>query len=59
MPDAPDRPSGTFERKIAITATQLTAVPPIILTPITMDSGMPSSNAPTAMASPLPESDGC
>jgi len=47
---------------MAATATALTAPPPIMVTPITIDSGTPSSRAPTAMASPLPPSsasEGC
>src|SRR4051794_17419003 len=59
MPDALDRPSGMFDRKIAITAVRLTPAPPSRLTPITTDSGTPSSNAPSAIAVPLSASDGC
>src|SRR4051794_16585765 len=42
IPAALDSPSGMFERKMAITATVLTTPDLIILTPITIDSGMPS-----------------
>src|SRR5215212_7911760 len=56
MPAALDNPSGTFERNIAVTATRLTAPPCIIETPLTIDSGIPSNSAPTAIASP-PSSD--
>src|SRR3954447_15508520 len=62
IPAALERPSGTFERNTAATATVLTAPPWIRLTPIATDSGMPSMSAPIASASPepgLPDSDGC
>jgi len=41
-----------LERKIAATVTQLTAPPEIMLTPTTLDSGIPSNSAPRAMANP-------
>ncbi len=47
---------------MAATATVLTTPPFSIDRPITIDSGMPSSRAPTAIARPLPlssASDGC
>src|SRR4051812_41390693 len=62
MPAELDRPSGTLDTKIATTATQLTAPPASIDVPMTIDSGIPSSSAPTAMAVPLPgcsSSDAC
>lgn len=59
MPAALESPSGTLDKKIAITATKLTTGPPIMLTPITIDSGIPSSRAPTAIAIPLSSSEGC
>src|SRR4051794_31715804 len=54
MPAELESPSGMFDRKIATTATQLTAPPAIIDTPITIDSGIPSISAPTAIARPDP-----
>ncbi|MES1182955.1 MAG: hypothetical protein ABUL60_04020 [Myxococcales bacterium] len=54
MPAALLEPSGTLLRKVAMTATMLTAPPFINESPITIDSGLPSSRAPTAIASPLP-----
>ena len=38
MPAALDKPSGRFDRKMAITATRLTAPPCSRLSPMTMDS---------------------
>jgi hypothetical protein len=49
-----DSPSGRLETKIATTVARLTRVPPSMLTPITNDSGSPSSSAPTAIVVPLP-----
>src|SRR4051812_11599145 len=54
MPVVLDKDSGMLDRKMAITAAVLTAPPCIMLTPIAMDSGMPSSKEPNAMANPLP-----
>src|SRR3954462_10608211 len=62
IPAELESPSGTFERKTAATVTRLTAPPEIMLTPMAIDSGIPSSKAPTAIANPLPSlscSDGC
>lgn len=42
-----------LDRKIAATATTLTPRPPSIDRPMTIDSGIPSSTAPTAIAVPL------
>ncbi|WP_445240975.1 hypothetical protein [Microcoleus vaginatus] len=50
MPAALESPWGMLERKIAATVTQLTAPPEIMLTPTTIDSGIPSNSAPRAMA---------
>ena len=62
IPAELESPSGTFDRNTAATVTMLTAPPAIMLTPIAIDSGIPSSRAPTAIASPLPgcsDSDAC
>ena len=56
MPAALESPSGMLERNIAATATKLTTPPESSERPITMDSGIPSSSAPSAIAVPLPES---
>ena len=40
IPTELDSPSGMFERKIAMTATQLTEPPASIVVPITTDSGI-------------------
>ncbi|NJM15642.1 MAG: hypothetical protein HC896_09955 [Bacteroidales bacterium] len=54
MPAALDNASGTFERKIATAATIFTTPPCSILNPIAIASGIPSINAPIAIAFPLP-----
>src|SRR4051794_28028500 len=62
MPVVLDSDSGMLDKKIAIMAAVLTAPPCIILTPIAMDSGIPSSKEPNAIANPLPpssDSEGC
>src|SRR4051812_9968247 len=62
MPAELESPSEMLDRKMAVTATQLTAPPLSRLSPMTTDSGTPSSSDPTAMARPLPlssASDGC
>lgn len=46
-------PSARFDRKMAMAATMLTAPPCSRLKPMTIDSGMPSISAPTAMTVPL------
>ena len=55
MPAALDRPSGMLEMTIAASTATPTPWPPSSDSPSTIDSGMPSSSAPTAMAVPLPD----
>ncbi|QCR22091.1 hypothetical protein C1N53_06880 [Pontibacter sp. SGAir0037] len=62
MPEALESPSGRFDSPTAITVTTLTAPPLMKPMPSTIDSGIPSTKAPTARASPLPASscsEGC
>src|SRR5206468_3290418 len=48
IPAELDNPSGRLDKKIAATATIPTEPPPISVTPMAIDSGMPSINAPNA-----------
>ena len=54
IPAAAERPSGTLERNTATTITKPTVPPPIKLTPIATDSGIPSISAPMVIAVPEP-----
>lgn len=54
MPEELASPSGMLEMKIAVTVTVLIPLPSSMLNSMAMDSGIPSSRAPTAMAAPLP-----
>ena len=54
IPAELDKPSGRFDKKMAATVATLTAPPCRTLNPIAIDSGMPSSSAPSAIATPLP-----
>lgn len=49
-----DRPSGMLDKNTATMVAVLTPVPPIMVSPRAMDSGIPSITEPATIAAPLP-----